>query len=756
MKRTDLFTLLVLFVMLGAAVNSIAAAEWMPGLDVAIWAVAFGLITGTALSFSNFTGWMAHITSFIYGLFVIGFIGGTHESIPQSLEWRDRVFLIADKIVEWVREAVSNGTSRESLIFVLILCALFWLLGYTAAWYSFRYRRIWHIILPTGVTLFSNIYYYAGNKPMELFLVIYLVCALILLVESNLADREESWLRERVRFTRGLRTSFTLAGVGIAAVALFFAWRVPEIAASETARGVFNKLNTPYSELLARWNRLFSTLQNYNLQPMDSYGQSLTLGGPRNLTPDPVMDVTVPPNRYYWRATSYDNYDGATWSNTILDARDLRPQDNTLAFPDYLDRITVSANFAMYRGTDSIYVPSIPQSASVPSQAIYRNMDDGTVELLQLKVPAPLLPGNRYTAIGSLSLADANALRETSGNYPSWIGDKYVQLPPTLPERVKELARNIASNAGSDYDKAAAIEGWLRANITYDEQLAAPPPGVEASDYILFRTRRAYCNYYATAMVVMLRSLGIPSRIATGYAQGELVSTSPDFTTAVYNVKVSDSHTWVEAFFPQYGWVEFEPTAGQPPIQRPDSGAAAATVTPNAPTPTPLPTVEPTPDPAQQPQVVPPDQPEGSNPGAFLQGVLNVLLSLARFLPFVLILGVLASAGVFSLRFAEEAGFRNLPPVQRAYAMLSRWATWMGIGNEHTPYEQARVLSQRAPNTEAQARTITHLYVANRFGAAAPNPNEEAQAKTAWEKARRELHKTWLKSKLKRLLRWRN
>jgi hypothetical protein len=252
-------------------------------------------------------------------------------------------------------------------------------------------------------------------------------------------------------------------------------------------------------------------------------------------------------------------------------------------------------------------------------------------------------------------------------------------------------------------------------------------------------------------MVVMLRSLGVPSRIATGYAQGELISTAPDFGSAVYNVKVSDSHTWVEAYFPHYGWVEFEPTAGQPPIQRRDSGTAAATATPDLPTPTPLPTVQPTPNPEQQSQVVPPDQPQTPDAGSFLQDVLNALGPLTRFLPFVLGLAVLVFVGVFSLRFAEEVGFRNLPPVQRTYAMLSRWATWLGIGQEHTPYEQARVLSERAPGTEAQARTITQLYVANRFGAASPDANEEAQANSAWQAARRELRKTWLKSKLKGL-----
>jgi transglutaminase-like putative cysteine protease len=749
MKRSDLFTLLVLFAMLGAVVNSISVAEWMPGLGVAAWAMALGLLAGTALALSNFTGWMAHITSLIYGLFVVGVIGGTRPAIPQALDWRDRVFVMVDKIAAWVREAMSNGTSRESLIFIMILCALFWLLGYTAAWYSFRQRRIWHVLLPAGVTLFSNIYYYGGDVPMEPYLIVYLICALILLVESHLADREEGWLREHIRFAPNLRLSFTVAGLGIAIVALFFAWRVPEIAASETARGVFNQLNTPYNELLARWNRLFSTLQNVNLQPMDSYGQSLVLGGPRNLTPDPVMDVTTVPNRYYWRATSYDNYDGTTWTNTINNTRNLNSQDSSLPYEDYQDRIKVSALFSLYRGTDSVYVPAVPQSADVPSTGVYNKMDDGTVELLQMKLPSPLLPGNRYNAVGSMSIANASTLRSAPAQYPAWILNAYLEVPRAVPQRVKDLARNIAGRAATPYDKAAAIEGWLRANITYDELIPAPPPGKEGSDYLLFDMKRGYCNYYATAMVVMLRSLGVPARITTGYAQGELANAATDMSSATYNVKVSDSHTWVEVFFPQYGWVEFEPTAGQPPIQRTDSNAAATTPTAVAPTPTPIVTAQPTP--SGQPQVVPNDS-QTPDLGTILQNILQSLAVLLKLAPFALGLALLALAGVFALRFAEESGFRNLPPIQRAYAMLSRWATWMGIGQEHTPYEQAHELSQRAPTSGEQAQQITQLYVVNRYGARSQaDTKDERTALSAWERARRELRKTWLRARVRRL-----
>ena len=752
MKRSDLVTLFVLFVMLFAVVNSIVVAEWTPGLSVAVWPMILGLLAGTALAFSNFPGWTAHITSFIYSLFVLGVIGGTHVSVPQNYEWRERIFVIIAKIINWARAAVNNDASRESLIFILVLCGLFWLLGYTAAWYSFRHRRIWHVILPAGVTLFSNVYYYGGVAPMSSYLIIYLVCALMLLVESHLDEREEVWRSEGVRFARGLRASFMVAGMGIGLVALLVAWRTPALASSSAAQTVFNQLTEPYNDVVARLNRLFSDVRNYNLQPIDSFGASLTLGGPRTLTKEPVMEVTTLPGRYFWRAISYDYYDGATWTSSGGEVRDLRPQDESVPTVSYLGRMSMSAGFVLYRGTDTLYFPSQPMRASVPAQAVFRQTEEGAAEMLQYRLATPLLSGNRYTGVGSVSIAESQQLREAPIDYPQWIVNQYLQVPAAVPDRVKSLAHNIAGREATPYDRALAIERWLRDNIAYDENLAAPPPGVEASDYILFDTRRAYCNYYATAMVMMLRSLGVPARMATGYAQGEMLPEASSAQSARYRVKVEDAHAWVEVFFPLYGWVEFEPTAGQPPLNRAENYASQMgdAQAPLAPTPTPLPpTPEPTPQapPAEEQTQAP--QP----PAAALIDAATALTPLLRFLPFVLILAALIALAALGLRFAEGAGFATLPPVQRAYAMLSRWATWLGIGNTHTPYEQADLLAQRAPRVGEPARQITDVYVAYRYSARASQAQlRESEVMNAWQRARLELRKAWLASRLRRLV----
>jgi hypothetical protein len=195
--------------------------------------------------------------------------------------------------------------------------------------------------------------------------------------------------------------------------------------------------------------------------------------------------------------------------------------------------------------------------------------------------------------------------------------------------------------------------------------------------------------------------------------------------------------------------VEFEPTAGQPELMRIDPQMFSATPTPE---PQPEITPEPTPTPEAPVVAAPAPEPPASNLWQdvlkWLSGVAPLLLSIA---PFALVIGAVIALMLLGLRAAEESGFGHLPPIQRAYAMLSRWATWMGIGHENTPYEQAQQLSQRAPNTGAPAQTITQLYVANRYGAAEPEAQSEQVARTEWQNARRELRRTWLRLRLRRL-----
>jgi hypothetical protein len=129
-----------------------------------------------------------------------------------------------------------------------------------------------------------------------------------------------------------------------------------------------------------------------------------------------------------------------------------------------------------------------------------------------------------------------------------------------VPERVAELARRITANADGDYEKVLAIEEYLRSNYEYLIESPVPPPGQDAVDHFLFDAKVGFCEQFASATAVMLRTLGIPARVVTGYTPG---SRNP--FTGYYEVRASDAHAWIEVWFPQFGWYEFDPTFDVPP-----------------------------------------------------------------------------------------------------------------------------------------------------------------------------------------------
>src|SRR5690606_7709009 len=152
-----------------------------------------------------------------------------------------------------------------------------------------------------------------------------------------------------------------------------------------------------------------------------------------------------------------------------------------------------------------------------------------------------LRPGESYTVISNVSTADKTMLREASTEYPDWVRARYLQVPATITPETRELAAELAAPYDNPFDKAIAIRDYLRRSITYNDQIAAPPEGVEPIHYVLFESKEGYCTYYASAMAIMLRLEGIPARIVNGYAQGEYV---PEAN--VYRVRSGNAHTWVE------------------------------------------------------------------------------------------------------------------------------------------------------------------------------------------------------------------
>jgi transglutaminase-like putative cysteine protease len=168
----------------------------------------------------------------------------------------------------------------------------------------------------------------------------------------------------------------------------------------------------------------------------------------------------------------------------------------------------------------------------------------------------------RYQAYSVVPVFGENELREASVDYPDWLLARYLTVPSSVPERVLSLAEELTRFETNPYDKAVTLEQYLR-TFTYTLDLPERPEDVDIVDYFLFEIQQGYCDYYASAMVIMARHLGLPSRLVVGY----LVSTY-DEEEEHFVVTADQAHSWVEIYFPEYGWVTFEPTAGRAAIGR--------------------------------------------------------------------------------------------------------------------------------------------------------------------------------------------
>jgi protein-glutamine gamma-glutamyltransferase len=169
--------------------------------------------------------------------------------------------------------------------------------------------------------------------------------------------------------------------------------------------------------------------------------------------------------------------------------------------------------------------------------------------------PFPSYSELSYDAYSQSEKATPDELRDAGGDYPEDIQSTYLQIPDLDP-RIPALAIEATANATTPYDKAVALETFLRTHYGYTLDLTGEP-GKDPLAHFLFERRAGHCEYFASAMTVMLRTLGIPARYINGFQTGEYNNIGGDFI-----VRASDAHSWVEAYFPGNGWITFDPTPG--------------------------------------------------------------------------------------------------------------------------------------------------------------------------------------------------
>jgi transglutaminase-like putative cysteine protease len=206
--------------------------------------------------------------------------------------------------------------------------------------------------------------------------------------------------------------------------------------------------------------------------------------------------------------------------------------------------------------SDILFSPWQPYEVS---DAFYYEKDN-----FNLKAKTSHATGGSYVVTYLKPQIDLKDLKEKgSTNLSEEDKKRYLSYPLDLPERVKELAYSITKDKTNQYDKVKAVEEYLR-RLPYSLDVPPVPAGRDFVDYFLFDLKKGYCTHYATAMAVMLRTIGIPTRYVVGFKM-------PHFTNknGEYVITMAEAHSWVEVYFDDYGWVTFEPTPYYPSIEFP-------------------------------------------------------------------------------------------------------------------------------------------------------------------------------------------
>jgi transglutaminase-like putative cysteine protease len=248
----------------------------------------------------------------------------------------------------------------------------------------------------------------------------------------------------------------------------------------------------------------------------------------------------------YWQTASYDRYTGDGWVRT----GEASAYEGQLAGPPGEARTLRQ----LVTAEDPI---SVLPAAYKPVEVSGGVAADASVTPQgNLRPGRSLRPGETYGVRSRVPTADPEDLRRAGTDYPDRVTDAYLQLPGSTTDRVRELSAEVAGDAETPYDKAVAVERYLENEKRYS--LSVPAPAGDVADTFLFEREAGYCTYYATTMVVMLRSQGVPARFATGYTPGEAVGDNERV------VRGLDSHAWVEVYFPDVGWIRFDPTPSGP------------------------------------------------------------------------------------------------------------------------------------------------------------------------------------------------
>lgn len=731
-------SLLLLLLVLLTMAWSFEAGGLSEGLRILPSVVMLGVLVGFASAKSRLPGILAHPLGLAVGAVFCFLLLSTLILVPPDVHsagagspgWAATVQIKGQILIErmeaWLSAALHAETNADPLPFVVQMAALSWLLAFYGAWFLFRSHWVWGAVLPGGLAIFLSVYY--APPRLLVYFMLYLFWALVLVVRTNVYAHESEWQRHHVVYDQYIGLEFLRDGALISLAVVALIWLIPRPNIPGRLGEHWQGLQSPWQRVQEEWNRLYASLSYREQTGMASFGRTLTLGGAVNLGSTPILEVQAPEARY-WRAVLLDRYTGLGWVDTSPSTVHFGAGAPLTYWAAYQARkVMVQTVTMMRRGEPLLFAAAEPLQLHAAARAQVNaaaEEEDGPAAL-PFEVSAIYTPDlgrdNRYLVRSMVSTASVRGLRAAGADYPKWVRERYLQLPESLPPRISALAHEVAGSKATPFEQAVAIESYLR-GIRYSQAIDSPPAGQDPVDWFLFENKEGYCTYFASAMVLMCRTLGLPARFAQGYAPGEYVAEKKAFV-----VREADAHAWPEVFFPGYGWTEFEPTPSQPPLVRPSG--------------------------EEEPEAgASPDLPGGEHglgeefgpdlPLPPLDELGDVTLPrqrtlFQRALWFELLTAGLLVALATGLGWRFGRRWRALRRIERLYLRLTWVSGLLGVSAHpfQTPLEFGRSLAAALGSRGDLAGQIVGLYVRDRYGCRRATDEELAAAGGAWHRLR--------------------
>jgi transglutaminase-like putative cysteine protease len=729
--------------------RSTATAAWVGGIDV---------VTVVALGGALLMGVLAVVPVPWAGALAVGLICGPvvaamaagpalHAAHPGDV-------LSVGLVGTWWARLIAGSApgdplgytlSGDSSFYLYLICLLMWVTGGWLSWCVLRWRRPMLGLVPGAAAFSTNLLNYPADQ--NGYTLAILVLTLALLLWTNYTSSIANAMRARVKLTGDARWDFWESGLVVMAALIVLAIMLPPL--STVDRTVEME-----SSAFSRWAQLQQRLSHATILGHGSSGGGTTgfstevaLNGPLKRTRDVVFTYTFSGTSgpRYFRGVNETQTWAAEWRypNVVqYQARILKNAIPIYSTDENYRKLALTAfNVKMVSPpigySDIIFYPGtmyrVDRETIANEVVLPFNPSLTTIDRLSGLVPST----GAYTIEVEYSTATEPDLKQAGIAYPEWLGS-YAALPGTgyrsaqVIERIHRLALDVtqAAAAVTPYDQAKAIESYLRDPSHYTYTLTPPPTpaGVDPLYFFLFESKRGYCEFFASAMGDMLRSLGIPTRLVNGFGPGTY-----ETATNQYFVRGEDAHTWVEVYFPGFGWITFEPTpdiGGYSVISRGSTGTPCLRDSQCVPS-----------GGGSTGGVVPPvvKEPRGGgngNPGAPTGGGSGIAFRLPDAGTLTKVTGILLA--VLLGLFAAAARYlrpRSVMTVWKRTIVLARLAGAERRVGE-TPFELGRRLSGSFPEASGPIRSLADGFVVSAYAPPDLAAAARASIMDAWSSLR--------------------